>query len=67
MYSATCDELTFTNDMFVTGVVMADHFFAALSVLPADRDASLLPSRDEPNSLTLTRWSPIDCAALFAG
>ena len=62
-----CKELTFTTAVFVKGVVMADPFLAALSVIPVDRDASLLTSRDKPNSRTLTRCSPMDYAALFAG
>lgn len=64
---SVCKELTFTTDVFVTSVVIADPFLAALSVIPVDRDASLLTSRDKSNPWTLTRCSPMDFAALCAG
>lgn len=47
--------LTLTRDVFVKGVVKVVPFFAALSAMPIDLEASRRPSRDKAKPRTLSR------------
>ena len=59
--------LTFTTEVLPTGVDTADPFFVELSAIPTLPEAARLPSRDNPNSRTLSKWSTIVFEALLDG
>ena len=61
------ESLTLIKDVFVTGVVKLDPFFAALSARPTNLVASRRPSRDRAKFLTLSRSSLIDFFPRFSG
>lgn len=49
------ERLTFTTEVLLTGVDIAEIFLDALSASPISREAARLPSRDSPSSLTLSK------------